>query len=65
MIRKGTIEGFSGTWDSDLGYLVIDGTPIPCENAPTVQALDRMFGDVIGPGHTVNDEALRGKRIVY
>ena len=47
---RGTIDGFSGSWDSGLGYLVIDGQPVPCDNAATVRALEACFGGVITPG---------------
>lgn len=62
---RGTIDGFEGSWQSGLGYLVINGMPVMCENAPTVRALEGAFGDVIGEGHTVNTKALAGKEIIY
>ncbi len=62
---KGTIQGFSGSWGSGLGYLVIDGRPVPCENAQTVRCLDAAFGNVIAPGHTVDNRAVHGREIVY
>jgi len=69
-IRKGKIMGFSGSWSSGIGYLNIrreDGIveSIPCENAPTVRALDSAFGDVITKAHTVNQKAIKGKNIYY
>lgn len=63
---KGTIEGFRGSWLSGLGQLIIDGKPIMCENAQTVRSLDNCFGDFIdAPTHTVKQEAIVGKEIVY
>lgn len=62
---KGTINGFHGSWLSGLGTLVIGGLPVHCENGATVRALDACFGDVIGPGHTVCQEAIAGKEIYY
>lgn len=62
---KGTIEGFGGSWGSGIGYLVIDGKPIPCENAQTVRSLDACFGNVISAGHSVNNDAIKGKEVVY
>ncbi len=62
---KGTIEGFSGSWGSGMGYLIIDGKPIPCDNAPTVRALEGCFGNVIARGHSVNNDAIKGKEVVY
>jgi hypothetical protein len=64
-MRKGVITGFSGSWMSGLGYLLVDGVPVPCENAPTVRALDACFGDVIAEGCTVNQEAIIGRQIYY
>lgn len=63
--RVGTLERFVGSWSSGLGYLVIDGTPIPCENPATVRALDGCFGDVIQPGHTLLSESFEGREVVY
>lgn len=62
---QGTITGFRGSWGSGIGYLIIDGEPIMCENAPTVRALDGCFGDVIGRDHSVDDSAIKGQEIVY
>ena len=67
---KGTIEGFVGSWGSGIAILAIqrdDGVPDwPfCENSSTVRALDAAFGNVIAPDHCVNNDALKGKRIVY
>ena len=62
---RGTIDGFSGSWGSGLGYLVIDGCPLPCDNAATVRALEACFGDVIAPGNTVSQESIVGREIRY
>jgi len=64
-MNHGVIDGFSGSWGSGLGYLIIDGVPIPCENGPTVRALEACFGGVIAPGHTVAQETIVGKEIRY
>ena len=64
-MKKGTITGFGGSWLSGIGYLEIDNVPVPCENAPTVRALDGAFGDVIAAGHTVDQDAVIGKVIYY
>lgn len=64
-MQRGTITGFRGSWGSGLGYLLIDDVAVPCDNAPTVRALDACFGDVIAEGHTVNQEAIIGKEIYY
>ena len=62
---RGTIDGFSGSWASGLGYLLIDGQPVPCDNAATVRALDACFGSVIEPGHTVSQDSIVGREIRY
>ena len=71
MIRKGTIKGFYGFWGSGLATLLIEDEDtkqleeIPCDNGPTVRALDSAFGDVITDAHTVNVDAIRGKKIYW
>lgn len=65
MAQHGTITGFAGNHGSGIGFLIVGDQKIPCENAPTVRALDRAFGGVIGPGHNVDNNAIRGKEIVY
>lgn len=69
-IEKGKIVAFQGSWCSGLGYLIIekeDGTidRVPCDNGPTVRALESAFGNVITPGHTANGEGCKGKEIFY
>jgi hypothetical protein len=62
---RGTIDGFSGSWASGLGFLIIDCQPVPCDNAATVRALDACFGGVIAPGHLVDQESIVGREIRY
>ena len=50
---------------SGLGHLITSSGAVPCDNAPTVRALDACFGNVIGEAHTVNNKAIQGKDIVY
>lgn len=68
-MRRGTIQGFAGSWGSGIATLTIregDSTvAIPCENAPTVRALAAMFPDVIGDGHCVNVGALEGQEVQF
>ena len=70
-VNRGTIQAFGGSWLSGLGYLLIDDVEqgpvsVPCENAPTVRALEACFGDVIGEGHTVDHEGGHvGKEVFY
>lgn len=62
--KKGTIEAFHGSWMSGLAELVIDGMPIMCDNGPTGRALCGAF-DAAGAGHTINNDAIAGKEVVY
>jgi hypothetical protein len=64
-MERGTIEGFRGSWMSGLGYLIINGHGVPCDNGATVRALESAFGGVIAEGHTVNREAIEGKEVFY
>jgi len=64
-MRHGIIDAFVGNWGSGLGYLVIDGQPVPCDNAATVRALDACFGGAIAPGHWVDQESIVGQEIWY
>ena len=62
---RGTIDGFSGSWGSGLGFLIIDSQLVPCDNAATVRALDACFGDVIAPGHLVDQGSIVAQEIWY
>lgn len=59
MIHKGRIIGFHGCRGSGLGFLTIEDSTthelrsVPCDNAPTVRALEVAFGNVIGNAHDV------------
>ena len=69
-IYRGKIVDFVGSWMSGLATLVIDDeergrVKIPCDNAPTIRALESAFGGVIGGGHTAITEAIKGKEIFY
>ena len=65
ILHRGIIEGFSGSWGSGLGYLIVSGRAIPVDNGATVRALDAAFGNVIAEGHTVDQSAFVGQDIVY
>lgn len=60
-----------GSYMSGLATLVIDdvdlGTQIiPCDNGPTVRAMEGAFGDVIGDAHNIRgDGGHIGKEIYY
>jgi len=68
-VKKGRIVGFRGSWGSGIAQLLIETEngpkSIPCDNAPTVRALDAAFGGVIDKGHTANTESIKGRPIAY
>jgi hypothetical protein len=69
-IYYGKIKQFGGSWGSGIGFLLIENDKghklnIPCENSPTVRALDCAFGDVITDGHTANGEGYKNKYIYF
>ncbi len=71
-VNKGIIRGFRGSWGSGLGFLLIEDAqtgliePVPCDNGPTVRALQAAFGGTIAGGHTVNpDGAFIGQAITW
>lgn len=62
----GIVEDFERTWGSGIGILVLkDGTRIPCENGPTVRALEACYPGFITDGHVVDVEAIKGQSIQY
>ena len=67
---KATILNFYGSWGSGIAILLVKTEEgylkeIPCDNGPTVRALEAIFGDAIGSNHTINVDAIKGKKIVY
>jgi hypothetical protein len=70
-VYKGTIVALNCRMGSGLAELVIQGEDgvtvgVPCDNAPTVRALEGAFGNVIAPGHRVNPEGGHiGKEIFW
>ncbi len=70
-IRKGIINDFRGSWGSGLGFLDIQDSEteeieqVPCDNGPTVRALENCFGNVITPDHTANGNGYRDKEIFW
>ena len=69
-IKEGKIVDFKGSWGSGICILQVQDKggkihSIPCDNAPTVRALDSAFGNVISSGHSVDVAKLRGKKIRY
>jgi len=70
-VRKGKIVAFRGSWHSGLGALVIVDSEsgieeaIPCDNAPTVRALEGAFGNVIAGGHTLNPKGGHVGKEIY
>jgi len=70
-IYKGIIKDFQGSWGSGLGTLIINDinegrVEMPCDNAPTVRALEDAFGNVIGNGHNVKEKpGYKNQEIFY
>lgn len=70
-IHKGTLVQFAGSWQSGLGYLIIRDSEtlaveqVPCENAPTVRALEACFGKVITEGHTASGNGYKGQEVYW
>lgn len=78
-VHRGEILGFEGSWASGMAMLlvnrIVDIGPdlkpvyerdnVPCDNGPTVRALAAAYPHVIGPGHTVNLDAIIGEEIEY
>jgi hypothetical protein len=65
MAQTGIIEGFQGSWGSGLGFLVIDGAAIPCDNGATVRALNAAFPGFITADHTVDNDVIEGQEVVW
>jgi len=61
-MQHGIIRSFSGSWNSGIGFLAIEDIntgiieQVPCDNGPTVRALESAFGDVIGGAHSVDTD---------
>jgi hypothetical protein len=61
-MEHGIIKEFHGSWGSGLGHLVIEDIEtglvqgVPCDNGPTVRALESAFGNVIGDAHDVSQQ---------
>lgn len=69
-IQFGKIIEFRGSWNSGIATLVIeheDGTRVnvPCDNAPTVRALNAAYGNVIQHGHKASTKPFIDKWIYY
>ena len=70
-IHRGKIMDFGGSWGSGLAVLTIKDSDtkevrrLTVENAPTVRSLEAAFGEVIGPSHTLNVKAIKGKEIFW
>lgn len=72
---RGTIKGFEGSWGSGIAFLLVDreidreAAPererIPCDNGPTVRALDAAYPGFIAEGHTVDSSAITEHEIYY
>ena len=70
MRNVGKIIDLKGERGSGIATLTIltnqkERLQVYCDNSPTVRALDAAFGGVVGPGHTFNIEAIRGRWIEF
>lgn len=70
-MNHGIIRQFKGSWLSGIAFISIEDcetgivSAIPCDNAPTVRALQSAFGDTITDGHTANGNGYKGKEIYW
>jgi len=70
-MRKGKIMDFQGSWGSGIAILKIKREDtgmiedVPCDNAPTVRALESAFGNIISAGHRADIKNAKGKTIYY
>jgi hypothetical protein len=63
--KEGVITGFVGTYGSGLGYLFVDGDPIPCENTTTVRALADAFSLRLSSNFMFDVSKIVGRPIRY
>ncbi len=69
-IYKSEIIEYRGSWGTGIGHLHLkneDGSTqvIPCENSPTVQALEDAFGNVIIESRDTDVDGLRNQWIYW
>lgn len=76
-VYRNKVVGFAGSWGSGLGYLLFEGgAQVPCENGPTVRALNACVSarsddpedpenGFIRPGHVVDNNKIAGLDIVW
>lgn len=64
-MNRGVIQAMHGSWGSGLATMMISGRMVPCDNGPTVRALEGAFGDIIQEGHTFSVKSIIGKEIYY
>jgi len=64
-LKRGVIESFSGSHMSGIAFLTISGKSIPCDNAPTVRALEQAYGNIIQPDHSADISSIIGKEIYF
>lgn len=69
--KIGIIRGMQGSYGSGIAILILADprggrvSHVPCDNGPTVRALDAAFGGVIGHDHTIRPGAVIGREIAY
>ena len=68
-VKKGRIDGLGGSHGSGLAKLYIeteDGLiTVPCDNGPTVRALDAAFPGFIQSNHSFDNQIIKGRPIAY
>lgn len=69
-VYKSEIIQFCGSWGSGVGYLMLrdeEGylTHVPCQNSPTVRALEDAFGNVITENPTANGKGYKNQWIYW
>ena len=71
LIHKGKLIQFRGTWGSGMGFLQIADSEtgvvesVPCDNGPTVRALEGCFSNVITEGHTASGDGYKGREVFW
>jgi hypothetical protein len=69
-MRAGTLISFNGSWMSGIAILVLkdeegNTVQIPCDNSPTVRALNSLFPGFITNGHCIDNSAINGEPVLY
>jgi len=71
LVNRDKIKALHGSFGSGLASLSFEsGRSVCCDNGPTVRALQAATdegdgGRAIGPGHTINNEGIKGLDIIW